>query len=78
MTAAHDREATKLCMESVSLSNFQSHVETRLQFAGEGRLTVIVGPTDSGKTTIVRALKWVSITSPQAPVYSLVLPHQCP
>jgi exonuclease SbcC len=51
-------------MESVSLSNFQSHVETRLQFAGEGRLTVIVGPTDSGKTTIVRALKWVMYNQP--------------
>jgi len=57
-------KATELRIQSVSLSNFQSHVETQLRFAGEGRLTVIVGPTDSGKTSIVRALKWVIYNQP--------------
>lgn len=57
-------KAARPCIESVSLSNFQSHVETQLRFAGNGRLTVIVGPTDSGKTSIVRALKWVMYNQP--------------
>lgn len=52
------------CIESISMTNFQSHTETRLELAGEGCLTVIVGPTDSGKTSIVRALKWVMYNQP--------------
>lgn len=40
----------------VIIENFQSHARTELTF-GPG-LNVIVGPSDNGKTAILRALRW--------------------
>lgn|GEM_PF-1319411 len=53
-----------LAVRSVHIVNFQSHAETEFELAGPGCLTVIVGPTDSGKSAIVRALKWVMYNQP--------------
>lgn len=47
-----------MIIESIAIENFQSHVNTVLEPAPAGQLTVIVGPSDSGKTAIIRALRW--------------------
>lgn len=47
----------------IELHNFQSHIETKLTFSSG--LNVIVGPSDSGKTAIIRAIKWVLYDEPQ-------------
>lgn len=52
-------------IESISISNFQSHKRTEIIPAPAGQLTVIVGPSDSGKTAIIRALKWLLYNRPQ-------------
>jgi exonuclease SbcC len=44
-------------IESLKIKNFQSHKDTGLKFH-EG-VNAIIGPSDSGKTAIFRALKWV-------------------
>ncbi|HHV19601.1 MAG TPA: AAA family ATPase [Thermoanaerobacterales bacterium] len=50
-------------IKSLKLKNFQSHKESQIDFA-EG-LTVIIGQTDQGKSSIVRALKWVLYNEPR-------------
>ena len=52
-------------IKSIELQNFQSHVKTIIEPAGPGFLTVITGPSDSGKTAIIRALKWLLYNQPQ-------------
>lgn len=49
---------------SISIKDFQSHVDTTINFAPDGQLTVIVGPSDSGKTAAFRALRWVAYNEP--------------
>ena len=44
-------------IERVELRNFQSH--TKSQFEFEAGVNAIIGPSDSGKTAILRALRWV-------------------
>lgn len=41
----------------IQLTNFQSHEDTEISF--ENGLNVLVGQSDSGKTAIMRALRWV-------------------
>lgn len=52
-------------IKQVTLENFQSHVSTTIKPAPPGQLTVITGPSDSGKTAILRALRWVFMNEPQ-------------
>jgi DNA repair protein SbcC/Rad50 len=52
------KHVTALVME-----NFQSHVRSEFRF-GPG-LNVIVGPSDSGKSAAVRALRWVLYNEPR-------------
>ena len=49
----------------IELQNFQSHAKTIIEPAGPGFLTVVTGPSDSGKTAIIRALKWLLYNQPQ-------------
>lgn len=49
-------------LESLHLRNFQAHGSLKVRF-GPG-VTVIVGPTDSGKSAVIRALKWVTRNKP--------------
>ena len=49
----------------IQLENFQSHQKTAIEIAPNGQLTVIVGPSDTGKTVILRALRWVFYNQPQ-------------
>lgn len=44
-------------LKSMQISNFQSHKQSKLEFA-DG-VNVIIGASDSGKTTIIRALRWL-------------------
>ncbi|MDO5028332.1 MAG: AAA family ATPase [Bacillota bacterium] len=54
-------------IKKLSLENFQSHKLTVLNF--DQGLNAIVGPTDSGKTAILRALKWVLYNEPQGDAF---------
>jgi len=44
-------------IKALSLSNFQSHKQSSLEF--DPGVNVIIGPSDSGKTAIIRALRWL-------------------
>lgn len=44
-------------IESISIRGFQTHRSLTLAF--DPQLTSLTGPTDSGKTSILRALRWV-------------------
>lgn len=52
-------------MKRLIIENFQSHQKTVIEFAPVGGLTVIVGPSDTGKTVIIRALRWLFYNQPQ-------------
>lgn len=47
------------------IENFQSHVKTTITPAPDGQLTVITGPSDAGKTVVLRALRWLLFNEPQ-------------
>lgn len=49
-------------IEKVILNNFQSHKNTTIEF--DNRLNVIVGPSDSGKTAILRGIRWALYNEP--------------
>ena len=51
-------------IKKIIIENFQCHKETVLEPAENG-LTVITGPTDHGKSAVVRALKWLFYNRPQ-------------
>jgi len=44
-------------IQSLNISNFQSHKKSEFDF--DPGVNVIVGPSDSGKTAIIRALRWL-------------------
>lgn len=44
-------------IRSIKIQNFQSHENTKLEFCNG--VNIIVGPSDSGKTAILRALNWL-------------------
>ncbi len=50
-------------INKVSIENFQSHKNTILVF--EDGLNVITGPSDQGKSAIIRAIKWVLYNEPR-------------
>jgi len=56
-------------IKSIFLEDFQSHARTKIELAGPGGVTIIVGPTDSGKTAIVRALRLLLYNVPQGTEY---------
>jgi DNA repair exonuclease SbcCD ATPase subunit len=45
-------------LEYLLIQNFQRHDKLRIDFAPD--ITTIVGPTDAGKSAIIRALRWTS------------------
>lgn len=50
-------------IQTVRLENFQSHLDTFVEFT-EG-LNVIVGQSDSGKTAILRGIRWALYNQPR-------------
>ncbi len=61
---------TKLILE-----NFQSHKYSELVF--NGGMNVIIGPSDSGKSAIIRALKWVLYNEPSGDYFIRENENQC-
>lgn len=59
------------------LQNFQSHVDTEIELAPAGQLTVITGPTDSGKTALIRGFRWVAYNDPQGDSFIRVSAQTC-
>ena len=49
-------------IRQLKIQNFQSHDETNLEFT-DG-VNIIVGSSDSGKTAIIRAIRWLSWNRP--------------
>lgn len=49
-------------IEYLYIKNFQKHSSLKLQF--DGGLNSIVGPTDSGKSSVIRALTWLFTNRP--------------
>jgi exonuclease SbcC len=54
-------------IREISLSNFQSHKDSHLEFS-DG-VNVILGASDSGKTAIIRALRWVATNKPSGDAF---------
>jgi len=54
-------------IQSIEIKNFQSHKNTKLQFSPG--VNVIVGTSDSGKTAILRALKWAATNKPSGDAF---------
>lgn len=57
------------------IENFQSHEYTEIDFS-KG-LNVFVGPSDSGKSAILRALRWVLFNQPRGTDYIRTGASQC-
>ena len=51
-----------MSIKSVQLTNFQSHSDSTLEFS-EG-VNIILGASDSGKTAIIRAIRWALLNKP--------------
>lgn len=49
-------------IESLHITNFQSHRNSQFEF-NKG-VNVIIGPTDSGKSAVIRALRWLCYNKP--------------
>lgn len=49
-------------IKKIILKNFQSHKDTEIEL--NDKLNIIVGPSDSGKTAIMRAMKWALYNQP--------------
>lgn len=52
-----------LTITSVAIKGFQSHKESSFNLSPG--LTVITGPSDAGKTAVIRALRWLAFNEPQ-------------
>lgn len=62
-------------IKSIEIENFQSHVLTRLEL--DQGLNVIVGPSDQGKSAIIRALRWVFYNEPRGTDFFRVGSNSC-
>lgn len=49
-------------IKTIEISNFKSHKDSKLELSPG--VNVIVGPTDSGKSAIIQALKWLIFNRP--------------
>ncbi len=61
--------------QKVVIENFQSHVHTECTF--HPGLNVFVGPSDSGKSAILRALRWVLFNTPRGTDFIRAGANQC-
>ena len=61
----------------IALTNFQSHHSTIIKPAPAGQLTVLVGPSDVGKSAIIRSLKWLYYGEPQGADFITVGKKSC-
>lgn len=54
-------------IESIMIKGFQSHINSTFHLSPG--LTVITGPTDSGKTAIIRAIRWIVFGEPSGETF---------
>ncbi|WP_187442184.1 AAA family ATPase [Sutcliffiella horikoshii] len=54
-------------IQQVRIKGFQSHVDSVFTFSAG--LNVITGPSDSGKTALIRAARWVAFNDPQGEAF---------
>lgn len=52
-------------IKAVHIENFQSHAKSGIDLPPGGNLCIITGPSDAGKTAIIRALRWLWFNLPQ-------------
>jgi len=50
-------------LKRLQIRNFQAHERFRIEF--DPKITAIVGPTDSGKSSILRAIRWIVTNRPR-------------
>ena len=62
-------------IKQVTLENFQSHKHSILEF--DEKLNVIVGSSDSGKSAIIRGIKWVLYNEPYGDYFIRENENQC-
>ncbi|MFZ5828355.1 MAG: AAA family ATPase [Bacillota bacterium] len=60
---------------NLSIENFQSHERSELAF-GPG-LNVIIGPSDSGKSAVLRALRWALYNEPRGSEFVRAGAREC-
>ena len=65
----------KTYIKRLRLRNFQSHRETDFEFTPG--LNIIVGPSDQGKSAIVRALRWLVYNEPRGTGFIRVGETRC-
>lgn len=58
----------------VTIKGFQSHINSTFKLAPG--LTVITGPSDAGKTAVIRALRWVAFNEPQGEGFLFTLRNE--
>jgi len=56
-----------MTVSALRIQNFQVHEETKVRLSP--KVTTIVGPTDVGKSAIVRALKWLCFNRPSGQAF---------
>jgi DNA repair exonuclease SbcCD ATPase subunit len=54
-------------IKSLKIKNFQIHKKLLLEF--DSNITVIIGPSDTGKSAILRALRWLFTNKPSGDEY---------
>ena len=57
-------------IKKVQIRNFQSHDDLTLDIAP--MLTTIVGPSDAGKSAVIRAIRWALFNEPSGTQYMRV------
>ncbi|SDC50789.1 MULTISPECIES: AAA family ATPase [unclassified Candidatus Frackibacter] len=62
-------------IKEITIENFQSHNQTIIELS-DG-LNVITGPSDTGKSAIIRALRWVLYNEPLGDEFIQVGTNQC-
>ena len=62
-------------IETVILENFQSHKNSVIEF--DNQLNVIVGPSDSGKTAILRGIRWALYNEPSGDYFIREGENEC-
>jgi DNA repair ATPase RecN len=50
-------------LDRIQITDFQCHDKLRIKF--DPQITAIVGPSDTGKSAVIRALKWVATNRPR-------------
>lgn len=65
----------KKYIKELHIYNFQSHRESHFEFSPD--LNVIVGPSDQGKSAVIRALRWLMYNKPQGDEFIRAGASQC-